>query len=561
MAKHLFNFDFFKDDKIEDAYELLKYTLLLDCKDIDDITYNRKLKYDFLIHYGLLFEEEENVKEYEIDRKKFEEYSPEYKLMAIEYMSLEFMQDYIEGIGKELSEFDYVNYNIVKSYLDVYTKKMLAIYKRLDLSKGKLIKNIETYLNLNEENDLYITDETIEKIREEEETDEDASEEIIEDRIKEQLQYEQKKSREKHIRNCNSRIQKLKINEKINDLTLKQQMVEKSYSNIYLYILEKHSNYVHYDTENYKFEKCIKFIKNIDAANLELFDLYYIDKLCNISFQFEMLKFIYENKLNEIESNDLYNTFSSLKELPIFDKEILGMLLKQYKKLTSLNEKKQFEVKIRKLVYYILYYIIPLYNMIFPNVMKNIFKVKEFSGDSWEGLASWKYGRFDIRAKLPVEQGMWPAIWMMPQDSKYGWPNDGEIDIMEALGSEKNKIYGTLHSGNNTDGGQSTGVTYTLSSGDLSDDYHTYSIIWEPEKIHFLIDNKEYGVVDKWPSYFKVNDTQYSLDFPDPFNKPFYLMLNLGVGGDWGGEPNNTTKWGENTKMYVDYVRVYQKSK
>lgn len=178
-----------------------------------------------------------------------------------------------------------------------------------------------------------------------------------------------------------------------------------------------------------------------------------------------------------------------------------------------------------------------------------------------EGLASWKYGRFDIRAKLPVEQGMWPAIWMMPQDSKYGWPNDGEIDIVEALGSEKNKIYGTLHSGNNTDGGQSTGVTYTLSSGDLSDDYHTYSIIWEPEKIHFLIDNKEYGVVDKWPSYFKVNDTQYSLDFPDPFNKPFYLMLNLGVGGDWGGEPNNTTKWGENTKMYVDYVRVYQKSK
>ncbi|CAI3543182.1 MAG: hypothetical protein ACLUC0_06215 [Clostridium neonatale] len=397
MAKHLFNFDFFKDDKIEDAYELLKYTLLLDCKDIDDITYNRKLKYDFLIHYGLLFEEEENVKEYEIDRKKFEEYSPEYKLMAIEYMSLEFMQDYIEGIGKELSEFDYVNYNIVKSYLDVYTKKMLAIYKRLDLSKGKLIKNIETYLNLNEENDLYITDETIEKIREEEETDEDASEEIIEDRIKEQLQYEQKKSREKHIRNCNSRIQKLKINEKINDLTLKQQMVEKSYSNIYLYILEKHSNYVHYDTENYKFEKCIKFIKNIDAANLELFDLYYIDKLCNISFQFEMLKFIYENKLNEIESNDLYNTFSSLKELPIFDKEILGMLLKQYKKLTSLNEKKQFEVKIRKLVYYILYYIIPLYNMIFPNVMKNIFKVKEFSGDSWEGYIG------DLRSGYKLE--------------------------------------------------------------------------------------------------------------------------------------------------------------
>lgn len=176
-------------------------------------------------------------------------------------------------------------------------------------------------------------------------------------------------------------------------------------------------------------------------------------------------------------------------------------------------------------------------------------------------LASWKYGRFDIRAKLPVEQGMWPAIWMMPQDPKYGWPNDGEIDIMEALGSEKNKIYGTLHTGNNTEGGQSSGVTYTLPSGNLSDDYHVYSIIWEPEKIHFLIDNQEYGVVDKWPSYFKLNDCQYVMDFPDPFNKPFYLMLNLGVGGTWGGEPDNTTKWGENTKMYVDYVRVYQKSK
>ncbi|AEB76839.1 glycoside hydrolase family 16 protein [Clostridium botulinum] len=203
-------------------------------------------------------------------------------------------------------------------------------------------------------------------------------------------------------------------------------------------------------------------------------------------------------------------------------------------------------------------------------LMKNGKPYSSTSGNvSTQGIAFWKYGRIDVRAKIPMEMGMWPAIWMMPEANPYGWPNDGEIDIMEALGSEKNIVYGTLHTGNIDDPKNhtrtSTGVTYKLQKGTLADDYHIYSVIWKEKSFEFLIDNKSIGKINSWPSKFKVTDIRTGKEkvldpaFPDPFNKPFYLILNLGVGGGWGGEPNTTTSWGDKTKMFVDYVRVYQK--
>ncbi len=163
----------------------------------------------------------------------------------------------------------------------------------------------------------------------------------------------------------------------------------------------------------------------------------------------------------------------------------------------------------------------------------------------------WKYGRFEIRAKLPFGQGIWPAIWMMPTDAVYGsWPSSGEIDIMEELGQEPNKVYQTLHFGG-VGAHSQTGGSYVLKSGDFSDDFHLYTLEWDSTAMRWFVDDALVQIkkVDSWYTTAAPR--------PAPFNQRFYVILNLAVGGNWPKSPNATTRFPQ--RLSVDYVRVFQK--
>jgi len=159
----------------------------------------------------------------------------------------------------------------------------------------------------------------------------------------------------------------------------------------------------------------------------------------------------------------------------------------------------------------------------------------------------WKYGRFDIRAKLPYGKGMWPAIWMMPNNPAYGgWPRSGEIDIMENLGDSK--LYATLHYG--TTNAMSQGIYTTPAGQSPSDTFHVYTMIWDTNSFAFYIDSvHNFWNCDTW----SPNNTTY----PKPFDQTFFMMFDLAIGGSWGGPPDNSTVFPQ--KMLVDWIRVYQR--
>lgn len=180
------------------------------------------------------------------------------------------------------------------------------------------------------------------------------------------------------------------------------------------------------------------------------------------------------------------------------------------------------------------------------------------------GKAAWTYGRIEVRAKLPQGQGMWPAIWMLPEDSHYGtWAASGEIDILEAVnlgvrcdtcaGGIENRILGTLHFGGQWPANKHKGDETALSAP--LDGFHVFGIIWEKGKIVWTVDGKPYAtrVASEWSS-------SGSTDPAAPFDRPFHLILNLAVGGglaedrglkgvDESGYPKN---------MEIDWVRVWQ---
>jgi beta-glucanase (GH16 family) len=163
----------------------------------------------------------------------------------------------------------------------------------------------------------------------------------------------------------------------------------------------------------------------------------------------------------------------------------------------------------------------------------------------------WKYGRFDIKAKLPYGKGVWPAIWMLPTDWSFGgWAASGEIDIMELLGHEPNKIYGTLHYGGQSPNNVQSGDSHTLPAGDFSGAFHVFTIEWEETAFRWYIDGALYQTQTQWHT---VNTP-----YPAPFNQRFHLLLNVAVGGNWPGDPNHTTVFPQ--KMIIDYVRVYKKA-
>lgn len=157
-----------------------------------------------------------------------------------------------------------------------------------------------------------------------------------------------------------------------------------------------------------------------------------------------------------------------------------------------------------------------------------------------------RYGKIEASIKLPYGQGIWPAFWMLGADiGSVGWPACGEIDIMELVGGDNNgdnTVYSTLHwenAGEPADYGQS----YTLSSGVFADDFHEFAVEWDEEEIRGYVDGTEYFVADITPE-----------DLSE-FHNNFFIILNVAVGGNWPGSPNETTIFPQT--MEVDYVRVY----
>ena len=171
-----------------------------------------------------------------------------------------------------------------------------------------------------------------------------------------------------------------------------------------------------------------------------------------------------------------------------------------------------------------------------------------------KGKGDFLYGRFEVRAKMPKGKGVWPAVWMLPSGSKYGiWPNSGEIDIVEFVGYDPSRIHGTVHTANynhmiNTQKGTSVVVD------GAADNFYVYSMEWSPSGIKWFVDDKLYYEFDNDEGNNPDNSSRNW-----PFDQPFYLILNLAFGGDWGGaqglDPNFTE-----SSMIVDYVRVYSKA-
>lgn len=162
--------------------------------------------------------------------------------------------------------------------------------------------------------------------------------------------------------------------------------------------------------------------------------------------------------------------------------------------------------------------------------------------------APFKYGYFEIRAKLPKGKGTWPAIWMMPQTSYYGnWPRSGEIDIMEHVGHENNIIHTSIHT-NAYNHRKGTQKTHFQTVETATDSFHTYAVEWTEKGIFWYVDDQ--------PFYCFAND-QEGKSMTWPFDKKFFIILNLAIGGDWGGQQGVDAKL-KNPSMEVDYVRVYQ---
>jgi beta-glucanase (GH16 family) len=168
-----------------------------------------------------------------------------------------------------------------------------------------------------------------------------------------------------------------------------------------------------------------------------------------------------------------------------------------------------------------------------------------------KGKGDWLYGRIEVKAKLCGGKGAWPAIWMLPTDSEYGaWPTSGELDIMEHVGYEPDSVYFTIHTENynHTKGTQQGNAVFLP---DAEEAFHCYAIEWTPESCTFLLDKEE---------VFQFEKAKQAGSGEWPFDKRFHLLLNVAVGGNWGG------KHGVDESMFpctlqVDYVRVYQKTK
>ena len=162
----------------------------------------------------------------------------------------------------------------------------------------------------------------------------------------------------------------------------------------------------------------------------------------------------------------------------------------------------------------------------------------------------WKYGRVEARMKLPSGKGTWPAFWMLPTHWEYGgWPESGEIDVMEHVGFSPDSIFGTVHTRkyNHMDGTHKGGG---IELSDVEANFHIYAAEWHPDHIDFFVDDKHYFTFENDGSGFKAW----------PFDREFHVILNLAVGGNWGGKHGiDEGIWPQ--QYVVDYVRVFEFNK
>ncbi len=174
-----------------------------------------------------------------------------------------------------------------------------------------------------------------------------------------------------------------------------------------------------------------------------------------------------------------------------------------------------------------------------------------------KGNFSQTYGRFEARMSLPEGQGFWPAFWMMPEDDVYGaWAASGEIDIMENAGATPDKVGGAIHYGSQWPNNTYTASDYHFEDGFDTTDMNTYAVEWEPGEIRWYVNDELYQTLNNWSAKDSANATKFS--YPAPFDQDFYMILNLAVGGWYGGAPDDATVFPNQVK--VDYVRAYEKS-
>jgi beta-glucanase (GH16 family) len=192
-------------------------------------------------------------------------------------------------------------------------------------------------------------------------------------------------------------------------------------------------------------------------------------------------------------------------------------------------------------------------NIKVENGMLKITAVKEsFMGSAYtsariltKGKFEQKYGRYEARIKLPFGKGLWPAFWMLGANSDTViWPQCGEIDIMEYLGSKPTSIFGTVH-GPGYSGGNAVSKNFVLTNDRYDNDFHIFGIEWGENYVNYYVDDVLYNQI-----------TPKDVPGEWVFNQPFYIILNMAVGGNFPGSPNSDTVFPQS--MLIDYVRVYQ---
>ena len=199
------------------------------------------------------------------------------------------------------------------------------------------------------------------------------------------------------------------------------------------------------------------------------------------------------------------------------------------------------------------YYTNRVENSVVQNGMLKITAIKEsYLGSSYtsariltKGKYEKKYGRLEARIKMPYGKGLWPAFWLLGANSDTAvWPSCGEIDVVEYLGSNPTTVFGTLH-GPGYSGGAAISKSFTLPSNRFDNDFHVFGIEWGENYVNFYVDDVLYNQI-----------TPAKVTGEWVFNKPFYIILNMAVGGNYPGSPNAETVFPQS--MLVDYVRVYE---
>ena len=176
------------------------------------------------------------------------------------------------------------------------------------------------------------------------------------------------------------------------------------------------------------------------------------------------------------------------------------------------------------------------------------------------------YGKFEFRAKVPWGKGLWPALWLLPQDDRYGgWAASGEIDVMEIVGEKPHEVLNSIHFGSVYPKRSLITHVHPLPGGSTVADWHVYTVEWEPGEIRFYVDGVHTSTRDHWWSCSKTAkgqgiEARRASDlnpWPAPFDQPFYLVMNVAVGGNFPGAPNAATRFP--AELVVDYVRVYDR--